>query len=306
VGCGKSQPERATDAHIARLADRQHGVVARWQLIELGLSRRAIEWRLANRRLHRVYQGVYAVVLRSISPRGHRMAAVLAYGRRAVLSHRQAGSEWGICQFNQRRSQVTVPKTGRANRPHIRVHHADLHPEDVTVHNGIPVTSVARTLLDIAPDTASGNLLRMVEEADRRAIFDLGAVERVIARNLHHKGAKRLSAVITDYREPPPVRSEFEREFLELIEREGIPRPLINTEVCGAEVDICWPDAKLIVELDGRGYHSSPHAFETDRLRDARLLKAGYVVLRITYRRLRADPQGVIDDIFALLRRPRA
>jgi Protein of unknown function (DUF559) len=115
-------------------------------------------------------------------------------------------------------------------------------------------------------------------------------------------GSARLRRVLAAYRDPAPTRSELERLFIELVKRAGIPMPLVNTIVAGLEVDFYWPDSRLVVELDGRAYHSNPRAFETDRLRDARLLKAGIRVLRITYQRLVNDPQGVIDDLVALTR----
>ncbi len=289
------------DRRIAKLADRQHGVVARWQLLALGLSVRAIEPRIESGLLVRVYRGVYLVARTVLSPRGHLIAAVLSCGPCAVLSHRSALVLHGLLQSGTK-IEVTVRGTGRVQRGKLRIHTSSFDAEDLTIVDGIPVTSVARALLDGAAALNDDQILRAVEQSERLRLFDLRAVERVMARRAAVPGTRRLRRVLAAYREPAPTRSELERLFLKLLKRAGIPLPLVNTIVAGLEVDFYWPDAQLVVELDGRAYHSSPRAFETDRIRDARLLRAGIRVLRITYERLRTDPQGVVDDLTALTR----
>jgi very-short-patch-repair endonuclease len=146
----------------------------------------------------------------------------------------------------------------------------------------------------------------MAEEAERRGLFDLHALTAVIARNRRHRGRTSLTEVLSAWTDPPPVRSELERRFLELIESAELPRPHVNVVVAGLEVDFVWPEAGLIAELDGRRYHESASAFERDRLRDMRLATAGYRVVRITWRRLRDEPEAVIADLRRLLEPPHA
>ncbi len=141
----------------------------------------------------------------------------------------------------------------------------------------------------------------MVEEAERRGLFDLRAIEAVLARNPRHPGAHRLRNAIRAWTEPPPTRSELERRFLELVTAADLPRPSVNVLIEGLEVDCFWPEAALIVELDSRGYHESPSAFERDRLRDLRLTTAGFRVVRITWRRLEDEPVEVVAELRRLL-----
>jgi very-short-patch-repair endonuclease len=292
---------RPTEAEIVALADRQHVVFAYWQLVDLGLTRGAIEHRLAAGRLYRVHHGVYSLTP-SLTPRGHVMAAVLACGPDALLSHRSAADLHGLRQTNQRKTDVTVPRKSRHGRPTIRIHSSTFDPEDVATVDNIPVTSVARTILDLAGVLDEHQLLRAIENAERLQKFDLRALHRAMARRPRARGIAKLRRVLATYREPPDTRSELERTFLELIRSSPLPDPLVNTIVAGLEVDFCWPRFKLVVELDGRAYHSSRRAFETDRIRDATLQRHGYRVLRITYRRLKEEPEAVLADILALAR----
>jgi len=160
------KPQSHHDQAIAALAERQHGVVASWQLTAIGLGEGEIRYRVKVGRLHRIHRGVYAVGYRKISRQAHRMAAVLAYGPDAVLSHRSAAAHWGIGSASYK-TDVTTPHSKRSRKT-IRAHTARLHPEEHTIHDGIPVTSVARTILDLAARLSKDQLTHLVEEADRR------------------------------------------------------------------------------------------------------------------------------------------
>jgi very-short-patch-repair endonuclease len=293
---GKSQTH--PDVVIAELADRQHGVVATWQLRELGFTHDAILRRAAAGRLHRIHHGVYAVGRRKLTPHGHRMAAVLAFGPRAVLSHQTAAANWGIGQPSAK-IHVTTPSTKRSRRT-IRAHTSILHPEDITTHDGIPTTSVARTIIDLAASRDDNGLTSLIEEADRKELFDLGALERAVARRPRVAGVSRLNAVLADYRGTADTRSKLERDFRAFIARNRLPEPQYNVLVAGLTVDVYWPQWKLVAELDSRGYHATLSAFERDRVRDAVLQKAGFRVLRITSKRLENEPAAVLADILAL------
>jgi very-short-patch-repair endonuclease len=291
---------RAPDREIAELADRQHGVVATYQLVRLGLNHDEIRYRARIGRLHRIHRGVYAVGYSKLTPKGHRMAAVLAYGPNAVLSHRSAAAHWDIGPGFWK-IEVTTPQSTRS-RKGTRSHEATLHAEDVTVHDGIPVTSVARTILDLASQLNDDRLTRLIEAADRKERFDLEALDRAIARRPRTSGVVRLRRVLAVYRGPTDTRSKLERDFRALILSNGLPEPQYNVVVEGLTVDVYWPQWRLVVEIDGEPYHGNPHAFEADRIRDAILQKAGLRVLRVTGRRLTHDPAAVLADILAFSR----
>ncbi len=285
---------------IAALAERQHGVVATWQLLELGLGADAIQYRVSIGRLHRIHHGVYAVGHRTLTRQGHRMAAVLAYGPNAVLSHRSAAAHWGIGQGSYK-IDVTTP-SGRRSRKTIRAHTAKLDVEDRTVRDGIPVTSVERTILDLAARLSKDSLTHLIEEADRRHLFDLRKLDRAIARRPRAPGVACLRNALRTYRGTADTRSRLERKFRALIHRAGLPEPHFNVVVEGLTVDVYWPQWKLVVELDSQGYHANPHAFETDRIRDATLQKHDIRVLRVTGDRLDSAPKAVLADVLALRR----
>jgi very-short-patch-repair endonuclease len=285
---------------IAALADRQHAVVAAWQLAELGFDYGALHRRATVGRLHRRFRGVYSVGHRKLTREGHWMAAVLAYGPDAVLSHWTAAALWGFATSSWK-LHATTPTTRRSRRG-IIVHASPLHPEDVSRQNGIPVTSVARTLLDIAALVAEDRLARIIENAVRLEVFDLRALDRAIARTPRRAGIPKLRAALADYRHTPDLRSNNERIFRKLIADAGLPEPQFNVLLEGLLVDAYWPRWRLVVEIDSVAFHMTPSAFERDRMRDAILQKAGYRVLRITEKRLKTDPQALIADIIALAR----
>lgn len=230
------------------------------------------------------------------------MGAVLACGPTALLSHRSAASLWGILPLSPYPPDVTTARRCHS-RPRIGLHRSQLHSEDGAVRDGIPVTSVARTLLDLAEVVRPEQLGRAVEAAERMGLFDLRAVERLIARSHGRHGLRALNAALENYRPLPFTRSELERRFLDLCEQAGLPRPAANLFIAGAEVDMSWPDHRLALELDGHDSHRTRAAFERDRVRDASLQLAGYRVLRITYRRLEQEPGEVVSAVRALLDR---
>lgn len=287
------------DRLISELADRQHGVVSHEQLLALGLGRGAINARLAAGRLHPVFRGVYAVGRARLTGDGRWMAAVLACGKGAVLSHATAGARWGLLATTSDRTHVTVPgRGGRASRDRIVIHRPRLTPTagEVTTLEAIPVTTPARTLLDLAATSRTRILVRAVERAEELRLFDLRAVEVVLEIHPTHRGTRRLRHAIADH-EPVLTRSELERRFLELCRSQGLPRPEVNSVIAGAEVDFLWRSAGLVVETDGFAHHRSRRAFESDRIRDARLARAGLRVLRFSYRQVVDDPLSVAATV---------
>jgi hypothetical protein len=268
------------------------------------LNSDAIQRRVCAGRLHRLYVGVYAVGHRRLLMEGRWMAAVLACGRAAVLSHRDAAALWTLLPSSAARVHVTAPGRTRCGQAGILLHlPRHLHPEDRAERDRIPVTSVARTLLDLAAIVELRQLRRALEQAERLGVFDMGKMERSVARCRGRRGIRALRAALEDYRSVPFTRSELERRFLDLCRDAGLPRPAANLFVAGAEVDMVWPDERLVVELDGHDYHRTHAAFERDRLRDTALQLAGYRVLRVTHRRLQTEPVEVVRAVRSLLDR---
>jgi very-short-patch-repair endonuclease len=209
---------------------------------------------------------------------------------------------WGLLATSGTRIDVTAVRSNSKNRPRITLHRARrLHVDDRASVDGIPVTSIPRTLLDLAEVVSWRQLERAVEEAERSGRFDLRATERLIARSQGRHGLPVLLAVISGYREPPVTRSELERVFLDLCREAGLPSPAVNAFVAGFEVDAVWYGRRLVVELDGHNSHGTRAAFERDRVRDAALQLEGYRVVRVTYRRLAAEPAEVIATVRGLL-----
>jgi very-short-patch-repair endonuclease len=260
-------------------------MVTRAQLLGLGLSANAIDYRVRTGRLWRVHHGVYCVGRPPVTPHERAMAAVLACGTRAVLSHRPGGALWELGLRWPAVMEVTAPS--KRARPGIRVHESTtLTRRDVTRHYGIPVTTLARTLLDLAEVLDTPSLTRAVNEARLRRKATLADLAELLHRS-PGRATKRLRPFVE--RVSGPTRSEFEDAFLAFVHRHGLPTPETNQIVAGYEVDVLWREHKLIVELDGREFHEN--AFEEDRERDAALLKAGFPVLRLTWDRFNRQEQ---------------
>ena len=286
---------------VVELARRQHAVVSRRQLLSAGVGSSTIGRMLASGWLTRVHAGVYALAGRPLAMQGRWMAAVLAGGRNALLSHTSAGALWGIVEPIAGPAHVTVPG-GRRRRPGIAFHRACVLDRARTTRDRIPVTAPSRTLLDLAATLSTRALARAIEAADRHQLLDIPELTGLCEASSGRKGTGRLSSLLAHHRPVPATRSELERRFLRLCRDAGLPRPAVNVPVEGVEVDFLWPDARLVVELDGYAFHRDRESFEHDRRRDATLQAAGYHVLRVTYRRLVEEPAAVVGELWALLR----
>ena len=301
---GAQGRRRPDDPAVAELAGRQHGVVAYEQLRAMGFGRRAVQRRVESGRLHPIHQGVFAVGHRRLTGLGRWMAAVLACGPDSLLSHRSAGTLLGIHPRATAAVDVSRPAYGGKARPGIELHRVRLFvPPDRFVWHGIPVTAPARTLLDLAEVIALRPLRRAFEEARRLKLVDLAAIGACLDRSPGRHGQAPMRALIAEAEEPQLKRSELEWAFDEISRTVGLDRPRFNAVVGGFEVDVAWLDRKVIVELDSYTWHSDPAAFESDRARDGQLQLAGYIVLRITYRRLRDEPEAVVRLIRRALER---
>jgi very-short-patch-repair endonuclease len=283
-------------------------VVARAQLRELGFGRRAIGHRLESGRLHRVHRAVYAVGHRLLSPDGRWMAAVLAGGSGAVLSHRSAAALWRIRSTARPRVEITVPR-GHRSRPGIDVHHSSIPPDEVTGVRGIPVTTVPPTLIDLAAVVDGEQVVRAAREAEVLRLCDLLSLEDLTARHPRRPGKGAIKAALAAGGLGSRVtRSELEGRFARFLKHAGLPPAEVNARVAlggrELEVDYLWRERRLVVELDGHAAHGTRAAFERDRLRDRRLQAAGWRVIRLTWGQLDEAPGAVASDLRALLQRP--
>jgi very-short-patch-repair endonuclease len=291
---------------IGALATRQGGPISRDQLLDLGVGRGAIDYWLRTGRLHRYLRGVYLLGHEAITAKGRVMGPVLTYAPGAVLGYRSAAAWRAILGSARSKVDIIVPGRSKSGQPGIDLHMVrSLDPRDVTTHEGVPITTVARTLLDLAEVVPLRQLERAVNQAERLRLFDGAAIEELLARSPGRRGLKPLSVVLADFRPEPTLRSEMERIFWETCKAAGLPVPTMNATVEGYEVDAHWPGTNLVVELDSREFHLNPKAFEADRERDAVLLLAGYRVVRVTYRQLTREPEKVAKRLRILLAGPR-
>jgi very-short-patch-repair endonuclease len=288
---------------VAVLAAGQHGVVARRQLLTLGFSPTMVRTRVAAGRLHRVHRGVYAVGHRKLTLKGRWMAAVLACGPEAFLSHRTALALWDLQQKESGAIEVTVRGPGKPGSEGVLVRCTRvLADQDVTEVDGIPVTSLAWTMVDYAASATQRQVRSVLEALERRRIYIGRELDELLERTPNRKGVRTLRKAIAEITGPAPWhQSVLEEAFHELIRGSDIPDYEANVLVEGELVDALWRDERVIVELDGFAFHKSRAQFEADRRRDAKLTVAGYRVLRITQQRLQNEPESVLADIRELL-----
>lgn len=288
---------------MAELARTQRGVATFDQLTALGYSKGAIAHNLETGRLHRIHRGVYAVGHLALSREAMCLAAVLTCGSMAAISHGSAAWMWGLSTGFPDPPHVTTSVRGH-RRSGVRLHHSTILEErDRVVCAGIPTTSVARTLLDLAIGQPRKRLEGALELAERRDLLDIGAVDELLARSGRHPGRKRLRLASRLFRAPVMSRARSERLLLDVIRRARLPRPAINYVVAGCEVDAYWEKERFAVEIDGYETHRTRAAFERDPLQIEALKLAGIDAIRITARRLEREPAAVAANLAALLKR---
>jgi hypothetical protein len=271
---------------ISELAARQHGVISVAQLRDLGLDRYWVRRRVQSGFLHPMYRGVYSVGIRTASRKGRYMGAVFVCGRGAFLSHRCAADLWGLRPNSTRLEVTTLAK--RAGPPGVRVYRSrTLTTQDVTIRDGIPVTSVARTLLDLSAVVPAPDLDRAIDRAERLELFDLTAIEDVLGRANGKKGASALRRAIAAYG-PSTQKSVLEKKLKKLLETAPDIRPpsfnaLIDGESGTHEVDAYWEPRRVAVQVDGFDFHRTRRDRERDSASDADLELAGISVMRLTW-----------------------
>jgi hypothetical protein len=289
---------------VAKLATAQHGVVSRAQLLALGLTGHAIDGWMRRGRLIAIHRNVYAVGHAALTIFGDQLAAVLACGPTAVLSHGSAAALWELVPFQPSLIHVTVRTWAGLTAPRgARLHrYRSLVDADLTTRKAIPVTTPARTLLDLAPVLALRQLRRMIGQMEQLRLLDLADVDRLLTLHPRRRGVKRLRSLLADHRPATGLsRSGLEDLFLELFERHGFPTPILNGKVEGIEADFHWPDRRVCVEADHYEYHRTRASFERDRERDAILTSAGWRVHRFTDLQLKRQPELVVAALRASL-----
>jgi very-short-patch-repair endonuclease len=283
-----------------------HGVAARRELLAAGIGEDTIDHRIRTGRYLRLYDGVYAIGHADLTVAGRRRAIVLACGPTAVLSHRSAAGAWGLRPDGAARWDVTVRKASKVqpDAP-VRVYrHPTLRDDEITTLDGVPITTVARTLLDLAALLRPHHLRRALEEAEHRHLFDLTAISRTLRRHPRRPGRRQLVSLVDElsHQAGRRTRSDVEALFLQLCADHGLPRPQVNITNNGAERDFTFAEHGLVVEVDGYTFHSSRRAFQRDRARDRQALREGIRVARFTAHEVVTDPTGVAAELRALLK----
>lgn len=302
---------------ILEAADRHHGVVSRRGLLASGVPAEAIGHRLQSGLLVPVFPGVYSAVRTEITMDALRVAAVLASGEGGVLGARSAATAWGFLDHMSPidvyrvagggRHRCRVRLSGYSGRPYLIVHRPRrLPPEDVIDHRGVPVTTVARTLKDLAALLPRKRFRRSFLEADRLGLLDDTDLVRVVARTRGHRGAGLMKRMV-GARIPDIGRahSVLEAIYLDLHQQGLVPVAEVNEEVLGREADLVWRRESVVVELDGYEFHRGREAFERDAARGNQLRAAGWTLLRFTWRMLIQDPSEVSAQIEAVLKQSR-
>jgi uncharacterized protein DUF559 len=297
---------RGFDRPIAELAGRQHGVVARWQLHAMGMPAHITDHRVHVGRLHVIHRGVYAVGHSLLSVQGRLMAGALAGGAGAVVSHISAAAEvWGITRTSREVIEVTGARHSRTRRG-IRFHQGRLREDEVAVVRAIPVTTVPRTIFDLAAARDRRHLERMIHEAEVQRLWDPLSLGDLLDRYPRARGTAMLRLILGDRSFGSTVsRDDFVEAFLAFADHWGLPRPAVNRRLqIGKhwfEPDCLWEEQKLIVELDGGQVHATHGNFESDRARDRVLATTDWLVVRVTWRQLHQEAASVAADLHTIL-----
>jgi very-short-patch-repair endonuclease len=297
---GGQRQSRGLEKRIARVAGRQHGVISRDQLLALGLGEDGIDYRLSTGRLVPLHRSVYGVGHRNRSRETVWMAAVLKGGEGTVLSYRPAGAAWAIGS-SAGRVEVTVP---RQKRPHRRIvfHHSVLPADERTTHNGIPITTVPRTILDLATVLDVRGIEKAINEAEIKRLWDELSLHDLLHRYRGRAGTKVVRAALRKRTEGATVtKSELEELFIRFADGARLPRPETNTHIEGLEVDCVWRQHRVVIEVDSWEIHRTRAAFERDREKSRILQAAGWRCVPVTYLQLVHGSEEVARDVRRLL-----
>jgi very-short-patch-repair endonuclease len=301
--------QRAHDCLISAIAAEGHGVVTRAELFARGVPKSIVDERVQTRQLVVVHRGVYALGHTQLRPEGWWRAAVESYKSRGVLSHGSAGALWGLCDAPTFPVHVSVVDRSGARRRRGIVPHrpVDLGAEEIVTRQAIRVTTVERTILDMAGTVRGRRLEQVIRRAARLRLFDLVHQRRALDRHPRHPGTAELGRLLARLarRGTDDFRSAMEVAFAQLCDDYSLPRPIVNGILLGERVDFHWPAHRLVVETDGFEFHAMPTAFADDRRRDQKLTLAGYTVVRLTWDQVTADAAQTAHTISALLSQSR-
>jgi very-short-patch-repair endonuclease len=285
---------------VARIATSQNGAVTYEQLLQAGLQHSGIGRRSDRGLLHRIHRGIYVPGHEALAHRARETAAILATGEKAVISHASAASLWGFAAAEEEDVHVTVVGRRRRSRPGLVVHYASsLDARDIRQLHGLPLTSPARTIVDLAA-TSYRDLDRAFGDAHAQRLVTAREIEELLDRAGPCRGSRAVKALLTD-NASGFTRSEAERLLRALIRSANLPPPRFNARVAGYEVDAVWPDRGLVVEVDGYAYHGHRAQFERDRRKDLALTAAGYRVIRVSWRQLTQEPMALVAVISSAL-----
>jgi very-short-patch-repair endonuclease len=284
--------DREAQARLAALARAQNGNATWQQLPDLALSKATVDHRVATKIWHRLHRGVYCLGDPDLIPRARESGALLAVGDGAVISHASAAAVWGISEHRPDPVEITLIGRQARPRPGIDIHYASLDRRDVTTRHQLAVTSPARTIIDLARTLTASQLDPFLDAVLIRRLATEDSIRQTLERTPdNHSGAAIVRACLGH---TGLTRSEAERRLRALLKAAELPQPLVNQYLAGLLVDFYWPEAGLVLEVDGFRFHGSRAAFERDRRRDQRLAAAGFQVIRITWRQLEEEPMAVL------------
>ena len=287
------------DLRAALIAARQFGVITTRQLAGCGMGRTMVSTRVAEGRLRRLHRGVYAWGHDHLRPEARLLAAVLACGHGAVLSHRSAAAHWALLQTARAEVDVTVEARGtRLKRRGIELHVVRrLDPRDTTVHDGLPITTAARTVVDVAATGPPRRAERALEQAYVQRLLAPGSLEDALGRATG-RPTRVLTRLLEKQRATPTItRNDLEEAFLAIARAAGLPDPEVNVPLHGYQPDFLWRDRQLVIETDGFGAHGTKRAFERDRARDVDLALEGYNVRRFSHDQVMHEPAETADKL---------
>ncbi len=295
---------------MSAIAAERHGVLSRTVLLDAGIGAGTIDDRLRQGRLVSLHRGVYSLGHSQLTDAGWRLAAADAYGPGAALSHISAATAWGILNGSLFPIHVSLAKrSGTATRARTKVHRLmRFDADEVTVRDAIPVTTVSRTILDLAASVRGRRLEQVVRRASRLQLFDLREQRVLLDRHPHRPGVPELGRLLASLRGrgTDDFRSRMEIAFAQLCDDYDLPRPVVNGVILGERVDFYWPGTTLVVETDSFEFHAMPTTFANDRRRDQKLTLVGYTVIRLTWDQVTTDTRATAAIVSALLKKCRS
>jgi len=292
------------ERELMRIASRQHGLITRAQLLRLGMSRDAIDNRVKSGRLRPFRRGIY-LVTPTTPPLAPEMAAILSSPNGSLLFGPSAAYLHKLLPHpaHPRLVHVAVPGHDPGRKPGIRIHRSRIRPDERTSRQGIPLTSAARTILDLGATLDRSTLEQVVAEAHRRHMASADDLLAVIARHPRRSGTRVLRELLNADRSPAFVRSRAEGRLLALLRRARLPEPETNAKLGAFEIDLLWRDQRIATEVDGGPFHTALPDRRRDQAKDAELLRAGYKILRLGWHQITEEPEATVALIARMLER---